>query len=214
MQDRNTYGFDEIEVGKPFVEVPRRKAFLLRMIIGITEKVMRKELLPARVLLWYPKTLFASGVMESLVAHHEKSMGRRLLKLVRIQTSFAVSCPFCIDMNSFRHEEFNITEREIHALQGSLPLSEVSSFTVREKLALEYARSASGTPLSFSVDLIKQLKEKFTDREMVILASTIAQVNYWGRLIQALGVPPAGFSSECSYLHLTRYITLKDNESS
>jgi hypothetical protein len=31
----------------------------------------------------------------------------------------------------------------------------------------------------------------------VILASTAAQVNYWARLLQALGVPPAGFSDRC-----------------
>jgi len=38
----------------------------------------------------------------------------------------------------------------------------------------------------------------FTEREMVVLASTAAQVNYWARLIQALGIPPAGFSDGCS----------------
>ena len=31
----------------------------------------------------------------------------------------------------------------------------------------------------------------------VTIASTSAQVNYWTRLIQALGVPPAGFSDKC-----------------
>jgi alkylhydroperoxidase family enzyme len=41
------------------------------------------------------------------------------------------------------------------------------------------------------------LKQHFTEREIVILASTAAQVNYWARLIQALGIPPAGFSDHC-----------------
>jgi hypothetical protein len=40
-------------------------------------------------------------------------------------------------------------------------------------------------------------KANFTEREIVILASTAAQVNYWTRLLQALGVPPAGFSDHC-----------------
>jgi alkylhydroperoxidase family enzyme len=38
------------------------------------------------------------------------------------------------------------------------------------------------------------MKSNFNEREIVILASTAAQVNYWARLIQALGIPPAGFS--------------------
>ena len=42
-------------------------------------------------------------------------------------------------------------------------------------------------------DLVERVKSAFTEREFVILASTAAQVNYWARLIQALGIPPAGF---------------------
>ena len=30
-----------------------------------------------------------------------------------------------------------------------------------------------------------------------ILATTAAQVNYWARVIQALGVPPVGFTDSC-----------------
>lgn len=41
------------------------------------------------------------------------------------------------------------------------------------------------------------VSKKVTGREIVILASTAAQVNYWARLIQALGIPPAGFSEQC-----------------
>ena len=44
---------------------------------------------------------------------------------------------------------------------------------------------------------IEELKKKFNEREIVILACMAAQVNYWARLIQALGIPPAGFSNQC-----------------
>lgn len=38
--------------------------------------------------------------------------------------------------------------------------------------------------------------DTFTRREIVILASTAAQVNYWARLNSALGVPSADFMEE------------------
>jgi len=38
-----------------------------------------------------------------------------------------------------------------------------------------------------------QIKAAFSEREIVILATTAAQVNYWARMIQVLGAPPAGF---------------------
>jgi hypothetical protein len=53
------------------------------------------------------------------------------------------------------------------------------------------------------------MKRLYSERGMVIVASTCAQVNFWARLIQSLGVPPAGFSSECSILDLERYSTMK-----
>ena len=82
-------------------------------------------------------------------------------------------------------------------LQGREDAEQVSTLTEREKLAIQYARLISQTPLRFPAEFIDTLKQHFTEREMVILASTAAQVNYWARLIQALGIPPAGFSDHC-----------------
>ena len=200
---------DPVPGGKPYVQIPNRRHFILRFFIWLSEKFTGNTLLPARVLLWYPKSLIGSGVLEGLVAHNEKSLGRRLLKLVRLQTSFSVSCPFCIDMNAVQYEHFNISEEEISALQGKRSPEQVNSFNQRELLALQYARSASASPIEFEHKLISEMKEHFSDREIVILASTIAQVNYWGRLIQALGIPPAGFSDTCTILHLNDFSTLK-----
>jgi len=116
-----------------------------------------------------------------------------MLKLVRMTVSFAVACPFCIDMNSYEHQGLGIIEQEVLALRGQVELENVSTFSTRERLAIRYARLVSQTPLKFHPDIIEQLKDNFTEREIVILASTAAQVNYWARLIQALGIPPAGF---------------------
>ena len=46
-------------------------------------------------------------------------------------------------------------------------------------------------------EFIEKIKSEFTEREIVILSSTVAQVNYWGRMIKALGAPSAGFSNKC-----------------
>jgi len=53
------------------------------------------------------------------------------------------------------------------------------------------------------------IERPFLGAGIVIIASTCAQVNFWARLIQALGVPPAGFSAECSILNLDAYTTRK-----
>ncbi len=172
---------------------PKRLPIWLRLGLWFTKRVTGKELLPPRLLAWYPKAAFSSGVMEALVAHQDGDLSARLLKLVRMQASFSAACSFCIDMNSSRFQEYNITQAELAAIQGLQNPAGVDSFSQHELLALEYARHISATPLHFPAELLASMKSNFSEREIVILATTGAQVNYWARLIQALGAPPAGF---------------------
>jgi len=174
-----------------FIDQPKRIPFILKLGILISERITGKIMLPARILAWYPKAAIGSGVMEALVAHEDGQMTQRMLKLIRMTASHAVACPFCIDMNSHEHRQHGITDEEAEALHGDF--EKMNTFSEREKLAIAYTRVISQTPLKFHPDLVERVKSVFTEREFVILASTAAQVNYWARLIQALGIPPAGF---------------------
>lgn len=174
-----------------FINQPKRTPFFLKLGILLSERITGKTMLPARILAWYPKAAVGSGVMEALVAHEDGEMNQRMLKLIRMTASHAAACPFCVDMNSYEYRDAGITDEETEALRGDF--EQVGTFSEREKLAIAYARAISQTPLKFHPELVERVKSAFTEREFVILASTAAQVNYWARLIQALGIPPAGF---------------------
>lgn len=180
-----------------YIKPPERIPFLLKIGIRISNRVTKKELLAPKLLAWVPKVAIGSGVLESLVAHGNKDLNKRMLKLIRIQVSLHVACPFCIDMNSFEYDKEDIIQEEITQLAAGVPASEIDSFSEKEKLALTYAKLISDTPAHIPSSLVDELKTKFSEREIVILASTAAQVNYWARLLVALGVPPAGFSDSC-----------------
>jgi alkylhydroperoxidase family enzyme len=192
-----------------YIDPPARIPLLLRALLWIVERRLGRKLLANRILTWYPKAFLGSEIMEGLVAHDEPELSQRLLGLVRIYTSFLVSCPFCIDLNSREFERKGITEEEIRALQGRVPMDEVPTLTGQEKAALRYVECMCRTPVEFTTEAVEDVKAHFIPRGMVILASTCAQVNFWTRLIQSLGVPPAGFSSECSVIDLGAYTTLK-----
>ncbi|HET9482941.1 MAG TPA: diguanylate cyclase, partial [Xanthomonadales bacterium] len=55
-----------------------------------------------------------------------------------------------------------------------------------------YAAALSRTPVVVTEALRDALHAHFTPRELVVLATTIAQVNFWTRFNQGLGVPAAG----------------------
>ncbi len=132
----------------------------------------------------------------------------------RLHTSFLVSCPFCIDLNARDFEKTGLSEEEIAALQGKTSMDQVATLEEDEKAALRYVQCICATPLSFPSHVIDAVKKHFTERGIVIIASTCAQVNFWARLIQSLGVPPAGFSAECSILNLDSYTAGTDTQPS
>jgi alkylhydroperoxidase family enzyme len=126
----------------------------------------------------------ALGIADRAAPHGR--LTERTLKLVRMAVSFAVSCPFCVGMNSAGWEKL-MTQDDLAAVQGLAPLD---AFEPLERMAIEYARRASATPLDFTPEYGAELTAMFTPRELVVLATTAAQVNYWARVIQGLGCPP------------------------
>jgi alkylhydroperoxidase family enzyme len=181
-----------------YIKPPRRIPLFLRIGILISNKVTKRDLLAPKLLAWYPKVAISSGVLEALVAHGKKDLNPRILKLIRVQASICVACPFCVDMNSFEYEKEGITTEEMQGLTGTVAMDEILSFSKKERLALDYTKIISSTPVEMPIELIEALKKEFTEREIVILSSTAAQVNYWARMLVALGVPPAGFSESCN----------------
>ena len=101
---------------RAFINPPKRIPFYIKFGVWITKRVTGQELLPAKLLAWYPKAAISSGILEALVAHRDAHLDERMLKLVRLQASFAVACPFCIDMNSVEDARAKITREELAAL--------------------------------------------------------------------------------------------------
>ena len=66
----------------------------------------------------------------------------------------------------------------------------------REGVAARYAKALSLTPVVLSSELVEALNQHFSAKEVVVLATTVAQVNFWTRFNQGLGVPAAGFFDE------------------
>lgn len=179
----------------PLVPEPPRMPLLLRLGVNISDRVTGRRMVPARLLAWVPRAAVGAGVMEALVAHEPA----RLLRLVRLAASFTVGCAFCIDMNAHDRDREAVSDAELAALRdaGAADLAAVFP-DARERLAVAYAHRVSLTPPDLPPAFTAELTAAFGERELVTLASTIAQVNYWARLNQALGVPPAGFTDVCA----------------
>ncbi len=180
-----------------FLEPPSRPALHLRVGIAISEWITGKTMLPARILAWSWRTSLGSGALEAFTPHGRTAEEKRVLKLVRLAASLAVACPFCLDLNAAELAAHGVTSAELEALKRGDDLAGVASLNPAERLAVEYPRAISATPLAIPAALVRSLREVYEPERIVVIAAAAAQVNYWARLIQAFGIPPAGFSDNC-----------------
>lgn len=171
--------------------------FPIEKIIEAFEKKLGGPMMPARLLLWTPKAFVSSMILEGLIAHKSGSVDERLLKLIRMQVSLRIACPFCIDMNSSKFRDYDISIDEIQAMQGIKALKEVKTFSRKERLTLYYLRGLIRTPIKHNPKVIEEMTKLFTEKEFSTIVTTIAQVDYWTRIIQGYGIQPAGFLESC-----------------
>jgi hypothetical protein len=68
-----------------FIDPPEKIPFYLKLGIWISKVVTGRDLLPDRLLAWYPKAAVGLGTPESLVAHKDRNLDKRILKLVRLR---------------------------------------------------------------------------------------------------------------------------------
>ncbi len=195
------YGVIEPSSSTAFIPLPR-PPWYLRPALWLARRITGKEPLPARLLTWFPKGAFGAGIFEATAAGGT-DLEPRLLAIARIVASRVAGCPFCLDMNAAVWKRAGLAPGELRLLLGET--HGLATLGVREGLVARYADVLSQTPVDVPPQLVVELTAAFGAKEIVVLATTIAQVNYWARFNQGLGVPAAGFFDE-SVCRLPRHL--------
>lgn len=175
----------------PIIPLPH-VPWYLRPLLWLTRTVTGKDPLPARLLTAFPKAAFGVGVFEACAASAPHDLDARTLAVARIVASVTAGCPFCVDMNAATWSRAGLTATDLETLFDPERAS-AATLGPRAATAAAYARALSLTPIVLSAELLAALQANFDAREVVVLATTIAQVNYWSRFNQGLGIPAAGF---------------------
>lgn len=177
-----------------FIEPPKPAPWYLRPMLWLARKTTGKDPLPARLLAHFPKGAIGAGVFE-LTAAGARDLDARTLAVARIVASVVAGCPFCVDMNAATWQRASLTPDDLRVLFRP-DERRFEAIGAKEACAARYARALSLTPVVVTPELEGELRLAFSEREIVVLATTIAQVNYWSRFNQGLGVPAAGFFDE------------------
>jgi len=117
-----------------------------------------------------------------------------LLDLVKMRASQINRCAFCLDMHIKDARTSGETEQRLYSLSA---WHETSFYSERERAALAFAEavtliSENGVP----DEVYEQVRQHFSEQEIVALTMTIIAINAWNRLNVSLrAVVPGHYKS-------------------
>ena len=136
-----------------------------------------------------PKMMSGMGKFQQAVRKGH-SVDERLKYLVELKGAQMIGCEFCVDLGSQICRNSGFSDDELLALPR---YRDSDLFTEREKRALDYTVAVMRTPVEVTDELFAQVKEHFTDEQLVEITALLTLVNL-DRFNAAFGVGAAGFS--------------------
>ena len=180
--------------------VPKRKAGpIVKLVYRFGPRMMKKltgrapqtgsGLEPMEIWAYRPKMMIGMGKFNQAV-RKGKSVDERLKNLVELKGAQMIGCEFCVDLGSQICRHSGLSDDELLALPR---YRHRDLFTDREKLALDYTAAVMRTPVEVSDQLFDQMKEHFSNEQLVEITAHLMVVNL-DRFNAAFGIGSAGFS--------------------
>lgn len=159
-------------------------------IAGVLPTARRNKVDLPRWLVRRPQLLAATGMYEAALVFSGR-MDLRLKSLAELKAAAMITCEYCIDIGSALAGRAGISPAQLRALSS---FRDSEEFNADDKLVLELAEAMTTIPTTIDDDLRARLLGRFSKAQVTELMAAIAWENYRGRLNQALGVRPSGFS--------------------
>jgi len=117
-----------------------------------------------------------------------------LIDLVLIRASQINHCAYCLDMHTKDARASGETEQRIYALSA---WEETPFFTDRERAALAWTEAVTLLTDGFVPDsLYEQVRQHFSEAELIRLTMTIVTINTWNRLNVSFRVVAGNYQSQ------------------
>jgi AhpD family alkylhydroperoxidase len=144
---------------------------------------------PIEVWAHQPKMMMGMGKFNQAV-RKGKSVDERVKNLVELKGAQMIGCEYCVDLGSQICRHAGFSDDELLALPR---YRHSDLFNEREKLALDYTVAVMRTPVEVTDELFAQMKEHFSDEQLVEITALLTLVNL-DRFNAAFGIGSAGFS--------------------
>ena len=176
----------------PLKEHP--KGAIPRVAAEYTKRRFGQMVEPTEAAAHHSGVLIAMGALETSVQKGWKKLDPALRWFAIQATSMQVGCSWCVDYGYYEGMNQGIDPEKVRAV-GRWRTSDL--FDERERVVLEYAETATGSPAEVSEELAARVRSHFSDAEFVELAGWVALENFRSRFNAGLGLKSQGFSDRC-----------------
>ena len=123
----------------------------------------------------------AYRTMASLETYVRNSgLEESLLLLMKLRASQMNGCSYCIDMHTKDARANGESEQRLYALTA---WRETPFFTNRERAALDWTEALTSISVSQAPDdVYEEVRQRFTELELVNLTMAIVTINGWNRI--------------------------------
>jgi alkylhydroperoxidase family enzyme len=176
----------------PLHEHPR--GVVPRVATGYTNRRFGQTVEPLQAAAHHSGVLVAMGAMETAAQFGWKKLDPSLRWLAVQVTSMRIGCSWCVDYGYFEGMHKGVDPAKVRAV-GQWRSSDL--FDERERIVLEYAEVATGSPAEVSDELAARVRTHLSDAEFVELAAWVALENFRSRFNAGLGLKSQGFADHC-----------------
>ena len=115
-----------------------------------------------------------------------------LLELIRTRSSQMNGCAYCVDMHTKDARQAGESEQRLYALTA---WRETPFFSRRERAALAWTEAVTRLGLGpFPEHLADEVREEFSDHDLVYLTLALVAINGWNRLAIPLGAAVGSYT--------------------
>lgn len=166
------------------------RGFLIKVILWISDKKVGRTILPADPFFRHPR-LLAGYIAFEQVFWAGRLVDSSLKRLAEVRVASLVNCTLCLDSGTAFAKSNGISEEKLRLLP-SYGTSQL--FSEKEKLVLEYTDYMTQTPLEIPEAFLQDIKQHFSEAQMVEISATIAIENLRSRFYHAIGLESQGFT--------------------
>lgn len=121
---------------------------------------------------------------------HESNLPPRLIELVKIRVSQMNGCSYCLDMHTKDARQLKETEQRLY---GLVAWKESPFFSATERVALAWAESVTNIAHGISDALYQEMRQHFSDAQIVALTTAIIAINAWNRWAISMRTRPGSY---------------------